>query len=134
MIDYIGSPAAGAYQPGACNIGPAEIRRRRQIGYLGLFAAVALGLVLLAIHAPAWAWLAVAIPAAGSLSGFIQARLRFCAGFGMAGLQNMGELGDESQVADAAARSADRRRALLIHGASLLGGLAIGMGLALLAA
>jgi hypothetical protein len=124
MIEYIGSPSADTYQPGACNIGPAEIRRRRQIGYLGLFASVATAALLLVIGAPAWTALFVALPAAGAASGFIQARLRFCAGYGMAGLQNLGALGDASHIEDADARAADRRKALGIHAASIAAGLA----------
>jgi len=131
MIQYV-ETGAGEYQPGVCNIGPAEIRRRRQIGYLGLAAAGALAAVLLLIDAPAWTRLAIALPVAGALSGFIQARLRFCAGFAMSGLQNMGELGDQVQVEDSAARAVDRRKAMLIHGASIVGGLAAGIAFALL--
>ena len=33
MIEYIND--GSGYQPGVCNIGPAEIRRRRQVGWLG---------------------------------------------------------------------------------------------------
>ena len=44
MIDYMNR--ADGYQPGACNIGPAEIRRRRQVGYLGMAVAVIVGLMI----------------------------------------------------------------------------------------
>ncbi len=130
MIQYIDS--ASNYEPGVCNIGPAEIRRRRRIGYLGVAGAVALGAVLLAVDAPAWTRLAVAAPATVGLSGFIQARVRFCAGFGMAGLQNMGQLGEQVAVEDSEARAADRRKALSIHAASIAGGLAAAVAFALL--
>jgi hypothetical protein len=131
MIQYVEAPAHG-YQPGVCNIGPAEIARRRRVGYLGLAGAVGLAALLLALDAPAIARLLIAVPVAGSLSGFIQARLRFCAGFGMAGLQNLGELGDQVSVEDAEARQADRAKALRIHAASMAGGLAAGVAFALL--
>ena len=130
MIEYLNS--ADGYQPGACNIGPAEIRRRRQIGYLGLAAAVAAGAALLAVDAPAIARLLIALPVAAALSGFIQARMRFCAGYGMAGLRNLGELGQQESVEDEAARAADRRQALRIHAASIVGGLAAGVAFVLL--
>ena len=123
MID--GTPAA--YQPGVCNIGPAEIRRRQQIGWLGLAGALVLGVILLAVDAPAVTRLAIALPVAAAISGFLQAHLRFCAGFGLAGLQNFGELGTEQRVADAEARAADRSRALRIHGAAFVGGLLAGV-------
>lgn len=130
MIEYLNS--ADGYQPGACNIGPAEIRRRRRIGYAGLAAAVAVGAALLAVDAPTIARLLIALPVAAALSGFIQAQMRFCAGYGMAGLRNLGELGQQESVEDEAARAADRRRALQIHAASIVGGLAAGIAFVLL--
>ena len=41
--------AGEAYQPGSCNIGPAEIDRRRRAGHVGLLVTVILLAVLLAI-------------------------------------------------------------------------------------
>ena len=122
MIEYSDD---GPYQPGVCNIGPAEIRRRRQVGYAGLLATIGLGACLWLLRAPTWVRLAVALPAASSISGFLQARSHFCAGFGMAGLQNFGDLGEEIRVVDAEARAADRRRSLRMHAASAAGGMVI---------
>jgi hypothetical protein len=130
MIQFLDTAPPG-YQPGVCNIGPAEIRRRRQIGYVGLAGAVALGAFLLAVDAPALPRLALALPVGVGLSGLLQARLRFCAGFGMAGLQNMGVLGQQSRVQDERARAADRRTALRIHAVSMVGGLTAGIAFAL---
>ena len=76
----------------------------------------------------AWTRLAVAVPMSGALSGFIQARCKFCAGYGMAGLQNMGRLGEQQRVEDQAARRADRLRALRIHAVSIAGGLLVAVG------
>ena len=104
----------GDYQPGVCNIGPAEIRRRRMAGHAGLIAAVALLAVLVAAGAPPVTRLLVLVPAAVSASGYIQARMRFCAAYGSAGIFNFGGTGDAVSVADAEARAADRRRALRI--------------------
>jgi len=115
--------SAARYQPGVCNIGPAEVRRRRLIGYAGLAAAAALGLGLLAIDAAPLTRMLVALPLAAGFDGLVQARLRFCAGYGLAGLRNMGELGEAERVEDAAARSADRRKALIIHGTAVAAGL-----------
>jgi hypothetical protein len=131
MIEYVEAPA-GAYQPGVCNIGPAEVRRRRQIGYLGIAGAIGLGAMLLAADAPAALRLAVAAPATIGLSGLAQAHLRFCAGYGMAGLRNLGQLGQQEAVDDTTARAADRRRAVRVHAATLVGGLLIGITFAAL--
>ena len=131
MMQYIDT-GTSTYQPGVCNIGPAEIRRRRQIGYLGLAGAIALALVLLAIDAPTWTRLALALPVAAALEGFIQARERFCAGFAMAGVQNFGELGTQTAIEDDEALAADRRKAMSIHATAITGGLIAGIAFALL--
>jgi len=123
---------AGEYVPGVCNIGTAEIRRRRQVGYRGLVATLGLAGALWLVRAPAVTRLSVALPAAISISGFIQARSRFCAGFGMAGLQNFGALGAAVRVQDRAARAADRRRAMRINVISTVGGIAVAALCALL--
>lgn len=105
---------AAVYQPGVCNIGPAEIRRRRLSGYVGL----ALALVFLTIaFALGWAapWrLLVALPVFLSAQGFLQAAFRFCVGFATRGLYNFGELGSEETVHEAEFRRKDQRKALLI--------------------
>lgn len=90
-----------AYQPGSCNIGPAEIARRRRAGHIALFATVVLFAVLLAIDAPPLARFIVALPVAGAASGYLQAWVRFCAGFGSRGIFNFGQLGQTVQVTDA---------------------------------
>lgn len=130
-IQYVDQPADG-YQPGACNIGPAEIARRRRSGYLGVSAAVALGIVLVALDAASVVRLAVGVPLFMGLLGFVQARMRFCVGFAMAGLRNFGDLGAQMKVADAVARTTDRRRAMAVTlGTAAVAGL-IAVGFALL--
>ncbi|GAA1996197.1 hypothetical protein [Microbacterium pumilum] len=102
------------YQPGVCNIGPAEIRRRRMSGFVGLAIAV----VFLAVaFALGWAapWrLLVALPVFLSAQGFLQAAFHFCVGFASRGLYNFGELGSEETVHEAEFRRKDQRKALLI--------------------
>ena len=115
------------YQPGVCNIGPAEIARRRRAGHTGLIAAIGLFLALVAIGAPDWTRFLVAIPAIGAASGYIQAHLRFCAGFGAAGVFNFGELGPTERVADHADRARDRARAFQIGFASVAIGITAGI-------
>jgi hypothetical protein len=123
---------AGAYEAGACNIGPAEIRRRRMVGHVGLVAALGLLTVLVVVAAPAVTRLLVLLPATLSASGYLQARMRFCANYGWRGIFNVGEIGDDGQVAGRAARAADRRLALRIGMGSLAIGLAAGVVAAIL--
>jgi len=124
-----GSPAPLSvdYQPGVCNIGPAEIARRRRAGHIGLIAAVALFAVLVAVGAPPIARLLVAIPAIISASGYLQAHLKFCAGFGAAGVYNFDEVGAVDKVADAASKALDRAKANRIGIASFAIGAAVGV-------
>ena len=115
------------YMPGACNIGPAEIARRRRAGHVGLIVTVVLAAVLLALDAaPAWR-LTLALPAALAAAGYLQAWLRFCANFGFRGVYNFDALGREERVAAAEARAQDRRRALLIGAGSGAIGLAVAL-------
>jgi hypothetical protein len=121
-----GLPIAGdGYQPGVCNIGPQEIRRRRRAGHAGLVAAVVLLAFLVAVGAPPLARLLVAIPAAMAASGYLQAWLKFCAGFGSRGIFNFGEVGQTHQVIDAEAQARDRSRSRQIGLASLAIGVAV---------
>jgi hypothetical protein len=111
------------YQAGVCNIGPAEIARRRRSGHVGALITIGLLAVLVALDVPAPVRLLVALPAAGAASGYLQAFFRFCAAFASKGLFNFGALGSPEQVVDAADHARDRRRANQI----LLGSLAIGL-------
>ncbi len=121
------STSGEGYQPGTCNIGPAEIARRRRAGHVGLGAAIVLLAGLVAIGAPPPVRLLVALPAAAAASGYLQARFRFCAGFGSRGIYNFGELGQTLQVEDVEARRRDRARATQIGLASVAIGVAVGL-------
>ena len=115
------------YQPGVCNIGPAEVARRRRAGHTGLIAAIVLFIALVGIGAPDWTRFLVAVPAIGAASGYIQARLRFCAGFGAAGIFNFGQLGPTERVQAPEDRTRDRARAVQISAASIAVGIAAGL-------
>lgn len=102
------------YRPGVCNIGPAEIRRRRMSGWVGLGIAVVFLVVAFALGWAAPWRLLVAIPVFLSAQGFLQAAFHFCVGFASRGLYNFGALGSEESVQDAEFRRKDQRKALLI--------------------
>jgi hypothetical protein len=115
------------YRPGVCNIGPAEIAARRRSGHVGVIAAIVLFVILVALGVPPIVRLLVGLPVAIAASGYLQAYLKFCAGFGARGVFNFGGLGTTNRVEDAVARSADRRRAYQIGLASFAIGLAVGI-------
>ena len=101
------TPGMEGYRPGVCNIGPAEIRRRRWTGHVGLVATLVLLAVLIAIEAPPVSRLIVGVPAMISASGYLQAWLKFCAGFAQLGVYNFGERDDTQKVVDPEAHRRD---------------------------
>jgi hypothetical protein len=125
-------PDGSDYRAGACNIGPAEIRRRRNTGIAAAVATVVMAIVLVAIGAPTWARLLVFFPAAGSAVGFIQARSRFCVAYALQGVRNFGPLGSAEKVADAADHGADLRAAARLIAGSIAAGAVVAIAFALL--
>lgn len=116
------------YVPGLCNIGPAETRRRERSGWVGLGATVLLwgALWIFRVAAP-WRLL-IFFPAMMSATGFLQAGLHFCAGFGLRGVFNFGpEVGKTETVEQAEFRLKDRRKARLIGVYSVLIGAAVAL-------
>lgn len=99
-----------AYVAGQCNIGGAEVTRRRTVGWIGLAATVLLLGVLFWAGVNPWWRLTAFVPAFLSASGFLQAHFRFCSGFARAGLFNFGPLGERQHVADEASRRKDLQR------------------------
>jgi len=127
ILEAVGQPFDdGRYEPGVCNIGPAEIARRRRAGHVGVVATIALFAFLVVIGAPDWTRALVALPAALAASGYLQAALRFCAAFGMGGVFNFGNRDAMQKIEDEEARARDRARALRIVAAAAVIGLATG--------
>jgi hypothetical protein len=115
------------YEPGVCNIGPAEIARRRMAGHVGLMLTLGVMAVLIALDLHPLTRLIVILPAAASASGYLQAWLKFCAGFGARGIFNFGRVGEATAVPDDAARDRDRRRSRQMSMWALPIGLAVGI-------
>ena len=102
---------APAYEAGACNIGPAEIARRRLGAAVALGLALVVAVALLALDAPAWMRVAVFPPLAGALISLDQVRRRFCVAFALAGVRDAGVAGRPIAIAAPSDRAADRRTA-----------------------
>lgn len=114
------------YAPGACNIGPEEIARRRKAAAAGFVSSVALAAVLVALGSTPGGVerLLLALPLTGAAIGWIQARRRFCMAYGLAGTFNLGKIGEMSRVHEPSALAADRRTALIIAAQGLAVGVA----------
>ncbi len=105
------------YVPGVCNIGPSEIKKRKQTGWIGFIATIALWAVFVWFDIPAIWRLTLFFPAMISATGFLQAYMHFCVYFGLANLFNFGDVGKTDSVEQAEFRAQDRRKAwqIIIH-------------------
>jgi hypothetical protein len=121
-----------SYSPGVCNIGPAEVARRRMVGHIALAVTIAVLAALIVVGAPHLARLVLVVPAAGSATGYLQAYFHFCAGFGSRGVYNFGPVGTVVDVADKEARARDRATSTRIGVASVLVGVAVAVAAVLL--
>ncbi|MEO7123345.1 MAG: hypothetical protein ABI400_09580 [Lacisediminihabitans sp.] len=112
------------YVPGVCNIGKAEIRSRRNSGFVALAITIVI-LVLFLVLPIAAPWrLVLILPAAGAAVGFLQAGMHFCAGFALRGVFNFGDDTHHTDTIEQAAyRSADQKKVILIFGLSLVIGI-----------
>ncbi len=114
------------YVPGVCNIGTAERRARRWIGWIGLVLTVVLSTVLLVFKAKEGWYITVLFASCLSASGFIQDYMHFCANYGLRHLFNVGaEVGDVQLVKQRELWAADRQKALQIVVWSVCSGLAV---------
>jgi hypothetical protein len=108
------------YQPGVCNIGPAQQRRRLLLGVASLLVAIALVAAVVAVGWPRRALLLSVFPLYGAAMGFLQYRERFCVGFAGIGVFDVGD--GTNQVLDEAALAADRKRAVRLNAKSVAAG------------
>ncbi|OYR42456.1 hypothetical protein [Halorubrum sp. Hd13] len=105
------------YQPGVCNIGPAQQRRRLLLGVVSFLLAITLVAAVVAVGWPRWTLLAAVFPLYGAAMGYFQYRERFCVGFAGVGVFDVGD--GTNQVLDEAALAADRKRAVRLNAKSL---------------
>jgi hypothetical protein len=114
-IRLVPTDPGDGYVPGACNIGPWEIRRRRAAAITGFAAAAVVFAVLVAIEAPQWTRIALIAPFWGGAISWLQARRHFCVAYAMGGLSNFGA-GDATRtiVVDPVQRALDRRATVLL--------------------
>lgn len=123
-----GTGSGDMYQPGVCNIGAEERRRRRRSGHFGTGAAILFLVAIAVLRLPDYYGLASTIMFSGGAVGYLQDRLRFCAEYGRRGAFNLGGLdNDPRRVTDEAARKKDRRRAYQIFAYSAVIGVSLGV-------
>ena len=113
------------YIPGQCNIGPEETFKRLRIGYLGLAGMAIFIIVDLNLHLPQLWKLVLFAPSVYSLSGFLQARNKFCFMYGFMGLSSISGRRIFSRTKDNAQLRKDRTKALWLVSQVFLGSLLI---------
>jgi hypothetical protein len=103
------------YIPGVCNIGPEEIKKRRQGGIFGLIVSLLFIILVLFFKVnPLWRLL-IFFPSFSAATGFLQAGMHFCAGFGFKGVYNvLKPAGQTETVQQQEFRKKDKQKALQI--------------------
>ena len=108
------------YISGACNIGPAEIKRRKQGAYLGGALYLIVSISLIASDASMSTRLWVFLPAALFAVGYIQSKRKFCVAYGFLGIFNFEKLGKTTKIKVNQQLKADRKYALKLSAQALL--------------
>lgn len=101
------------YQPGVCNIGRFERRRRFALGVISLLIVIGIVAGVLSLGWPSESVVVTWPLMYAAAVGFIQYRVHFCGGFALLGVFNVGD--GTRKVTDPRATEADRRRALRLH-------------------
>jgi hypothetical protein len=86
------------YVSGACNIGPAEIKRRKQGAVIGGIAFFLTALLLISSDASTSARLIAFLPALLFTVGLIQSRRKFCVAYGFLGVFSLEKLGATTKI------------------------------------
>ena len=108
------------YISGACNIGPAEIKRRKQGAYLGGALYLIVSISLIASDASMSTRLWVFLPAALFAIGYIQSKRKFCVAYGFLGIFNFEKLGNTTRIKVNQDLKADRKYAIKLSVQALL--------------
>ena len=100
------------YQAGACNIGPSEIKRRRQGALVGAVLFAITTILFVVTDASTSTRLVTFIPALLFAVGMIQSKRRFCVAYGFMGVFSFEKLGDTKKVTVNKDLKADKKYAV----------------------
>ncbi|MFT4931143.1 MAG: hypothetical protein ACI91T_001018 [Natronomonas sp.] len=103
------------YQPGVCNIGADEQRKRQFAGAAGFLVAIAYVLAVVLADLPTNYLLVTFVFLFGGFIGYFQARFRFCVAFAaLARYDLSGSGGGTGTISEEEALRRDRRQAVKI--------------------
>mgnify|MGYP003328948122 CR=1 FL=1 len=100
------------YQAGACNIGPSEIKRRRQGALVGAILFAVTTILFVVTDASTSTRLVTFIPALLFAVGMIQSKRKFCVAYGFMGVFSFEKLGDTKKVTVNQDLKADKKYAV----------------------
>ena len=100
------------YQAGACNIGPSEIKRRRQGALVGAILFAVTTILFVVTDASTTSRLVAFIPALLFAVGMIQSKRKFCVAYGFMGVFSLEKLGDTKKVTVNQDLKADKKYAV----------------------
>jgi hypothetical protein len=114
------------YEPGVCNIGRNEIRKRYALAAVGFVIAAIASYAIISFNLPRLVLLVSFIPLLMGFEGFYQGYLKFCAGFAAASVYDFtGSGGSRSQVTDPESHKKDMTKAIRIHLYSIISSIII---------
>ena len=100
------------YQAGACNIGPSEIKRRRQGALVGAILFAVTTILFVVTDASTTSRSVTFIPALLFAVGMIQSKRKFCVAYGFMGVFSFEKLGDTKKVTVNQDLKADKKYAV----------------------
>lgn len=100
------------YQAGACNIGPSEIKRRRQGALVGAVLYAVTTILFVITDASTSTRLVTFMPALLFAVGMIQSKRRFCVAYGFMGVFSFEKLGNTKKVTVNQDLKADKKYAV----------------------
>lgn len=100
------------YVAGSCNIGPSEVKRRKQGAILGGVLFLLTALLFILTDASTATRLIVFIPAMLFSVGYFQSRRKFCVAFGFLGVFNFENVGKARKITVNQDLLADRKYAV----------------------
>lgn len=113
------------YIPGTCNIGAAEIKKRKVGTIISAILMVGV-LILFQLMSIDGIWrFFLFFPATLFAINFLQVYFKFCVAFGLKGVFNFGDLGKSNSRVSSEHRRKDRKKSILMIGSGLLFGLAV---------
>jgi len=114
------------YQPGVCNIGKNEIRRRYGLAVVAFVIAAIVSYAILSFNWPKWALFFSFILLMMGFEGFYQGYFKFCAGFASRGIYDFaGSGGSKGNVTDSKLHEEDMKKAMQIHIYSIVSGVIV---------